>query len=225
MKRGELGRREPGDWRHVERYGLADAPPSEPVPVVLGINWYDSFFYPQQDTTGEYWIGRGADPGRRAGGHAICAKPVRSPDLWRWWRWYQQGLTSGCCGFSASRMMSHLNSRVYSGPWLYWRARLIDEWPGEKDDGTSVRATCEVLRTKGAKPRRQPASLEDGIAAYRWATSWDEVRATLGIPADRAGVPLLNSWGRQYPHIVRLDDAMGARLLAENGEAAVPTDR
>jgi len=39
-------------------------------PVVLGINWYESFFYPKT-IKGEYWIGNENNWGAHVGGHAI----------------------------------------------------------------------------------------------------------------------------------------------------------
>lgn len=84
-------------------------------------------------------------------------------------------------------------------------------------------AACDVLRGQGLATPGHAAAPADGIAANRWASSWDEVRAALGATGD--GVALLNSWGRSYPHIVYLTDEAGARLLAEDGEAAVVTDR
>jgi hypothetical protein len=45
------------------------------TPVVLGINWYDTFFAPTQHA-GRHWIGRGSPStwgGRPKLGHAICA--------------------------------------------------------------------------------------------------------------------------------------------------------
>jgi hypothetical protein len=40
------------------------------APVVLGIDWYESFDQPEQ-VGGEWWIGRGRR-GRKKGGHAVC---------------------------------------------------------------------------------------------------------------------------------------------------------
>jgi hypothetical protein len=55
----------------------------------------------------------------------------------------------------------------------------------------------------------------------------DEVHAALKNPtADKLGaVPLLNSWGSFYPHQVWVPDAVIQRLLDEDGECGVPTDR
>ena len=38
-------------------------------------------------------------------------------------------------------------------------------------------------------------------------------------------VPLLNSWGRGYPHVVWMPDAVFDRMIREDGEVALVTDR
>jgi hypothetical protein len=44
--------------------------------------------------------------------------------------------------------------------------------------------------------------------------------------ANRLGaVPVLNSWGTNYPHRVWMPDDVLARLIKEDGEVAIPTDR
>jgi hypothetical protein len=231
-----LGRVAPSDWTHVEKYPLrALAPAQQPskVPVVLGVNWYGAFDRPERLGTnahGSWWIGRGA-LGPRRGGHAICAELRANPDTRGWHGFYDQGTEGACVAFAWSRAMSLLNRRRYHAPWLYTRAQQVDEWPGEGYAGTSVRAAAEVLSTLGHRcVRGRLVAAEDqseGILVYRWATSVDEVHAALGDPqADRLGaVPLLNSWGVKYPQRVWLPDETLERLLREDGEAAVPTDR
>jgi hypothetical protein len=62
---------------------------------------------------------------------------------------------------------------------------------------------------------------------FRWARSVEDVHRVLGNPrADELGaVPILNSWGETYPHRVWLPDDVLERLIQEDGEIAVPTDR
>lgn len=225
-----LGRREPTDWEHVDKYPLSAAPDATvatKVPVVLGINWYSNFDSPEKIGS-SYWIGRG-DLGRIRGGHAICARPYQVVDSTDWWRFYDQGSEGACVGFACSRMMTLLNRRRYEATWLYREAQKIDEWPGEAYSGTSVRAGCDILRDSGHRYVRgvsvYPEQLQDGIHANRWATSWDEVREALGVPASQNGVQLLNSWGDDYPHYTYITDEAGERVLRENGEAALVTDR
>ena len=140
-------------------------------------------------------------------------------------------------------MMTLLNRKRYDARWLWDWAKSTDEWdetnPGD-EEGTSVRAACEILRTRGHVPWRseyqgrsykqrdkeKPASGE-GVVRYRWATSVDEVHDVLKSPLnDRLGaVRLLNSWGRSYPHRVFMPDATLQRLIDEDGEVALITDR
>lgn len=229
---GRLGRKRPTDWRHVDRYPLR-VTPAAPVPVVLGINWYENFDHPQLDGR-TYWIGRG-DLGAIRGGHAICARPYGVTDYTEWWDFYDQGNEGACVGFSCSRMMTLLNRRRYAAGWLYRHAQEVDEWPETPpEEGTSVRAGCDILRTTGHKrasvkypayTREYNPDLAEGIAENRWATTWDQVRGALGVPDSQDGVTLLNSWGRYYPHYVRLTDEAGALLLEQDGEACLVTDR
>lgn len=222
-----LGRRVPTDWEHVAKYPLTIVP-EKPTPVVLGINWYSAFDNPVLEDDGRYWIPDG-NLGSIRGGHCICVKASAQPDLLGWWAFYDQGSEGACVGFGCSRAMSLLNRVRYDGFWLYREAQKSDEWPGEDYDGTSVRAGLEVLRTVGPmRARAQLVSAGDGISAYRWATTVDMVHGVIQSPlADEiGGVPLLNSWGRDgYPHIVWLPDAVLDRLLREDGEAGLITDR
>lgn len=95
-------------------------------------------------------------------------------------------------GFGCSMMMSILNGRRYDPRWLWDRAKEVDEWPDTNpgdDNGTSVRAACDVLRTKGHVRvyggRDQAVNPADGISANRWALSVDEMRSSI-----KAGIPV-----------------------------------
>lgn len=68
---------------------------------------------------------------------------------------------------------------------------------------------------------------DNGIRRFRWARSVDEVHGVLGnARADELGaVPFLNSWGRGYPHRTWMPDEVLGRLMQEEGEIAIPTDR
>lgn len=223
-----LDRKTPESWEHVETYPLSALRADEikPSPVILGINWYDAFDTPEQDAEGRYWIVDG-DLGSIRGGHCICVKSIQ-PDRPQWYRFYDQGSEGACVGFGISRAQTMRNRVEYDAPWLYHEARKADEWPGEDYDGTSVNAGLKVAKAQGLR-RRQSGEVApaDGIDAYRWATSVDEVHQVLQLPvADRLGaVPLVNSWGVYYPHLVWLPDSVLERLLREDGEAAVTTDR
>lgn len=226
-----LGRLVPTDWNHVASYPLTAATlPTTPTAVVLGINWYSAFQNPEKRSDGRYWI-KETNLGAVLGGHAICVKPGVLTDPLAWWDFYDQGNEGSCVGFSESRAMSLLNRTRYDGRWLYKEAQKIDEWPGENYEGTSVRAGFEILRLRGHRRLINGVTGEerpgDGIAAYRWTTSVADIHAAIQMPlADTLdAVPLLNSWGRSWPHICWLPDTVLQRLLTEDGEAAVVVDR
>lgn len=228
-----LDRREPTDWRHVERYSITlETVPSKPTPVIFGINWYRNFYFPQLDEgTGKYWIGRG-DLGRVMGGHAICARPLALKDSKAWWRFYNQGEEGACVGFAASRAMSLLNRIRYDARWLYQQAQLVDEWAETPpEEGTSVRAAIDILRTQGhirwyGVKSRPPADLKHGVTTNRWAQTVDEVIACLGSPKyyEIGGIPLLNSWGEGYEREVWMPLETVQRVLNEYGEATIFVD-
>ena len=227
-KERPLGRREPPDFKHVERYPLSAAPGTAAPgsPVVLGIDWYSNFDKPVLDN-GRYWIGRGG-LGSIRGGHAICVKPGVRTDPLGWWDFYNQGNEGACVGFSESRMMSLYNRTRYDARWLYKRAQETDDWPGENYSGTSVRAGMNILRLEGHKRPAQDGPVGGaGIAAYRWLTTVDEILTVIAMPLARTlgAVPLLNSWGKWYPHITWMPGETLDRLLGQYGEATVATDR
>lgn len=241
-----LGRREPTDRVHIEKYPYSAVAPQ----VVKAVN-----------------------------------KTLRLP---RWhWEW-DQGQEGACVGYGVSMMMSILNeaqaraakltpsSRRYDPRWLWNEAKKIDEFqdtnPGD-DNGTTVRAGCDVLRTEGhvrvIKNVDQAVNLTEGIKTNRWATTVDEIRTSIasGIPV-AIGIswytefdkPILkgdrwfigegnlgtvrgghcvclygasdtyqafhvkNSWGKDYP-LVYLPYATMERLLGESGEAVLVVDR
>lgn len=226
-----LGRIVPPDWRHVEKWPLTlETTPSKATPVVFGINWYSNFDHPIKKGS-KLWIGIG-DLGRIRGGHAITALPSHVSDLEAWHLFYNQGNTGECEGFSHARAMSLLNRARYDAPDLYFRAQDLAGVPRDPDAGTYNRVVLEVLHTQGPKtPKGEAPSLANGIAAYRWATSAAQVVSALeDVYLDRPytkveGIPLLNSWGEGFPHVVWMPLPIVDRLLAEDGEAGVITDR
>jgi hypothetical protein len=230
----QLGRREPTDWKHVERYPLtADTTPAKPVPVTLGINWYTNFDSPQRDATGRYWIGRGS-LGSIRGGHCVCVPFDPAKDPATWWSFYNQGQEGACVGFGSSRMMSLLNRFRYDARWLWNEAKKVDGFPDTNpgdNNGTTVRAAMDVLRTEGhvkqVSGRDLAVSLAQGISANRWATSAQDVLSVLQNPtyAQLGAVPILNSWGKDYPHVVWMPLATLDRVIRESGEATMVTDR
>ena len=250
MSDNALGRRVPTDWNHAEQYPLRAliedpaheiAVPPSPSEVALGLPSY-------------------------------------------WQRW-DQGNEGACVGFGSSAMMGVTNTHQaylsgstqtyrYAPFWLYNEAQLVDEWPDTPPaEGTSVRAACDVLRTQGHRRVRygltRPVDPSAGIAANRWASNTDEMRAALysGVAVSiginwysnfdspvtkdgelwigqsalgrirgghcvcvyrysdrRQAFRFMNSWGKEYPPTWLPYDVM-QRLLGEDGEAAVITDR
>lgn len=236
---------------HLEKYPLTAATlPSTATPVVIGVNWYSNFDEPEKITvrgSNRWAIGHG-DLGRIRGGHATCLLPWGVTDSEGWWSYYDQGVEGRCVEFAALRMLSLLNRKRYdiTSRWHYHMAQMTDEWEGgsypgavPQYEGTSVRAELDVLRkngairakAKGAEVTRDEIAdgavkYDEGIAVYRWALNWDDVRTVLRVPDWLPGVPMLNSWGQvAYPHITLLLDDAGPRLLAEDGEMGVVTDR
>ncbi len=244
---GDLGRRTPVDWTHVERYPL-DALPEEQqpsgVPAVIGINWYSNFDSPVK--VGQRWF-IGLDKnnlGSMRGGHAICVKSGWQDDQWGWWDFYAQQKGS-CTGFSGARMMSLLNRKRYEAYWLWDRNKENDQFndtnPGDVH-GSTVNATMYVLKNIGLVPVKRGQGLtewdavnlrktfnpvpSDGISAYRWTNNAADLLRVLNTPAQASlgAVPLLNSWGRSYPRKVWLPVETLQRLLDEDGECALITD-
>lgn len=232
-----LGRRIPTDWEHINKYPLrALAVDERPVgvPVIIGVNWYDDFDTPEKDSDGRYWVAKNGIKGQVRGGHCVCLKPGKLTDPKTWYLFYDQGEEGKCVGEGSSRAMSLLNRTRYDATWLWQQARLTDEWTDnddltDNDQGTSVRAALEILKTVGHKRTKEFAepNVADGISAYRWATNVDDVLTTLAMPlATKLGaVPFLNSWGTYYPHITWMPGEVLAQLQKEDGEIAIVTDR
>ena len=245
-----LGRFIPDDWDHVAGHALTALPAEDRparVPVVLGVNWYREFDDPQMDQeTGEYWVARGGASTltRIRGGHCVCLEPGGEPDSDEWWNFYNQGSEGACVGFGWSRCMTILNAgNMYSARWLWDRSKEADQWPDTNpgdNNGTSVRSAGDILRASGHVGWKAEYSDDDfnergtyaadlgaGIQHFRWAQSVEEVHEVLGNErADELGaVPYLNSWGPDYPHRTWMPDDVLGRLMEEDGEIAVPTDR
>lgn len=241
-----LGRFIPDDWEHVEKYPLtAEARPTK-RPVVIGVNWYSEFDDPEVDeASGEHFVARGGADSLTEirGGHCVCLEPGGEPDPDEWWEFYDQGAEGACVGFGWSRCMSILNNELYTARWLWDRSKEIDQWPETNpgdDNGTSVRSAGDILAKPGhvdwneehadddatERSTYEPAR-NNGIRRFRWARSVADVHRVLSNPrADELGaVPFLNSWGTGYPHRTWMPDDVLDRLMKEDGEVAVPTDR
>lgn len=237
------------NFDHIDKYPLTAAMAAETdESVVIGVNWYSNFDHPVLRRIAgrdRYIIGDG-DLGHLRGGHAVCLRHHDVHDTLGWYNYYDQGDEGRCVEFACMRERSLANRVRYdiTSRWHYFMMQQADEWQGGSYpgadpvyDGTSVRAGQEVMRAYGlvrARPRGATISYEeaasrvtteDATQVYRWATDWNDVRTVLSVPDDMPGVPLLNSWGNGYPKEVLLLDEAGARLLAEDGEFAVVTDK
>jgi hypothetical protein len=235
-----LGRLVPPDFDHVEKYPLsalpAEAKPATHVPVVIGVNWYEGFDQPEVERHSDgdiYWIGRGP-MGNIRGGHCVCLEPARDPEVKgseqddkRWWEFYDQGQEGACVGFGSTRMMTLMNRHRYDAFWLYHEAQRVGGYEGQ--EGAYVRDALKVLQTEGHRVTHldgdtDRAKASEGINAYRWATSVDQVLDALGTPG-LGYVTVLNSWGVSYPQRVRLPAEILHRLINESGEIGLVTDR
>lgn len=245
--RRPLGRTPSEDRSHISKWSIAPlvAAGTQPrVPIVVGFNWYSDFDNPVAVADGKltrYFVAPNGIKGSIRGGHCFCLKPGQLSDTLAWWNFYDQGEEGACVGFGNSRMMTLLNRIRYDAFWLWDWGKMGDEWadtnPGD-DNGTSVHAGADVLLNRGHvrfKARwtdfvKRDAQLPDprqGLSAIRWATTVDEVRAVLQSPLNDQlqAVPFLNSWGRYYPHITWMPYVALERLIEEDGEVGIPTDR
>lgn len=85
---------------------------------------------------------------------ALPLKPPspRSSPYYRTGRVLDQGSTPQCVGYSWRQWLSSAPIMSKGGPdasLVYREAQLVDEWPGQDYDGTSVRAGAKVLHALG----------------------------------------------------------------------------
>lgn len=237
-----LGRVAPQDWRHVEKYPLAALDIAERpagIPVGIGVNWYRNFYADKLIQRGTDWWVPEEDFGRRVGGHALTLEPFAPgrKDIASWHRWHNQVSEGICVGEMVCRVMAIHNRKRYQPRPVYDIAQTIDYWEGEDYSGTSANAGFAVARTHGMVPakRGEPQALlkgeitrpfvpEAGISATRWARNDIEVFEALGKPDAQYAI-WLNSWGTDYPWRVKVPRSVIARLLAEDGEFGIVTDR
>lgn len=230
-----LGRRTPTTFRHMEKYPLrAETMPAAPVPVTVGVIWYSSFDRPERDENGLWWVGKNHNNlGHYRGGHCVCMPHDPKRDLLSWYQYYNQGREGACVGFGASRMMSLLNRKKYDARWLWEIAKDNDEWADTNsgdNEGTSVSAAMDVLRKYGHVPARSTKAAvnqKEGILVNRWATTIPHLFSVLQNEMyQRMGaIPFLNSWGKNYPQLVWVPCETWDRLMKEDGEFTMITDR
>lgn len=106
----------------------------------------------------------------------VCERqaPLRSD----WRRFYNQGQTPRCVGFSTSEERSEATGRTFDANWLYDRCKERDGIPNE--DGTFIRVAYDVLREVGPLPfGRAKPDKSLGVIRNEWATSVDQIRAAI----------------------------------------------
>jgi hypothetical protein len=90
------------------------------------------------------------------------AEPLPEYKYWLSWNVLDQGQYPHCVAYAWSQYLRTgpiMQVPKLVEPQIYHEAQLVDEWPGEEYDGTSVRAGAKVLQKLGY------------IGAYTWA--WD----------------------------------------------------
>jgi hypothetical protein len=230
FKDPRLDRFVPTDFDHVSKYPLRLDAVTKPSPVTVGVNWYSNFDNPVQDANGLWWVGKG-NLGSIRGGHCVCMPHDYKKDLKAWITWYNQVNEGKCVGEGSSRTMTLLNRKMYDPTWLWNEAKKVDEFPDTNpgdDNGTTVRAAMDVLRTLGhVRKRTTKPNLADGILANRWATNIDDLFSVMQNDKYKklAAIPFINSWGEDYPHITWMPCETWDRLMKEQGEFAIITDR
>lgn len=232
---GALGRNKPPDHRHLELYPFdAISTPPKHQPVPLGIDWLEGFDKPVKGIDGK-WRLPTKNLGGVRGGHDICARPAPDPawagqeqDPLSWWTFFDQGETPACVGFAHARAMSLIYREKFNPFWLYDDARRAEgSYPN--GEGSTNRSGCAALLKWGchfesgevAKPvpwkANQPGKK---ITAYHWATNVDQVLSVLGITSG-GEIPLLQSWGRFFPHEVWMAPELLADQFTRGAEASV----
>lgn len=136
-----------------------------------------------------------------------------------WWKTHDQGSEGACVGFGSSAMMAITNhyqrltatgqdiTYRYDARWLYLESQKIDDWPETPpEEGTSVRASAEILQVRGHRRVQRgvsgPESAAHGISTYRWAKTVDEIRAAIyGGLAVSIGVNWYQDFDRPEFHL------------------------
>jgi hypothetical protein len=222
---------------------LGSAAPVD-VPVVVGFNWYTSFDEPKAEPSSAEGtsyhlpdVAKGEELGSIRGGHCFCFEPLGyvKENNEKLHVFYNQGEEGACVGFGNSRAQTIMRqNKTFDAFWLYDECRKV-EGTFPTGEGSTVHAAAQVLEGIGLREQINeevctrevgdgPVDLAFGVTAVRWATSLSEVLRALKREGAQA-IPFTNSWGTAYPLTTWMPVATFAQLLAENGEAAVYTER
>lgn len=224
-----LGRLTPPDFEHVAAKPVTALETTPTGSVVFGIAWYEGFDVPVLGTDGRYRI---KVQGNVRGGHCIASEPSDpgQKDLPVWHVFYNQGEEGACEGFGHSRALSLHTRHQFDAFWLYDDARRI-EGAYPNGEGSTNRSACAALERWGdhyedghtnctrTHWRRGVPGVE--IASHHWATTAEQVWAILGYAATVGEIPLLNSWGTEYPQRVYIAENDVQTLLDQEGEASI----
>ena len=192
--------------------------------------------------------------------------PAAMPGItYRYWNdnqwWGNQGPHPQCVAYAWMHWLedgpvTHKDPQepLYDPVDVYHMAQLIDEWPGENYDGTSVRAGAKVLMSKGIISAYHWAWNVDGIVnallttgpvvvGTRWYSGMSRpdkkfimhVTGTIlgghaymlsGVNVTKRLFRMKNSWGRGWGKFGRayIDFADMGLLLGEHGEACLATE-
>lgn len=197
-------------------------------------------------------------PMRAAIADIMAAAPARITRYWNdsgWWG--NQGSMPWCVAYAVLHWAEDgpITHKLVPPPLIpasdvYHRAQLIDEWPGENYDGTSVRAGMKVLQEHGlVQSYHWAANVQDIVDAIlevgpvvmgtRWYRGMSyPVRDFMfptgdllgghayvlnGVNVAQGKFRMKNSWGRNWGKNGRawIDFGSVQRLLDQNGEACL----
>jgi len=229
-----LGRLTPDNFDHIAAKPLSAAPPTVPTPATIGTLWFPEFDTPKQTADGSWhlpFVKEIKSPAR--GGHCTCLAAMGQVKLLQaaWQTFYNQGQEGACEGFGHAHAQTLIHGVTYDALLLYDEARKMDGTYPE-GEGTTNHSVVRVLEADGIRPQKalvaERNAQADGPAeklatVHRWTQDTQEVLTALGRPGAWA-VPLLNSWGTDYPQVVWLPSETLDFLLREAGEADVVTD-
>lgn len=161
-----------------------------------------------------------------------------------------------CVAFAGVRYLttSPVVNKPVNTTALYNDCQLVDEWPGENYDGTSVRALFKVLQTRGYVSKYvwafDAASIIDYVLASGpvvMGTTWTQDMMTptrdgfitftgrpvgghawaiVGANRTKQAVRMMNSWGGNWGQKGRAWVSFSdlEKLIADRGEACTSTE-